>query len=68
LRLAAIEASLAGRQPTEEVWAEAAAECAAIEALDDIHASSAYRRRLAVVMARRALQAAGARALAARPH
>jgi carbon-monoxide dehydrogenase medium subunit len=68
LRLAAIEASLAGRQPTDEVWAEAAAECAAIEALDDIHASSAYRRRLAVVMARRALQAAGARALAARPH
>lgn len=68
LRLAAVEASLAGKMPADEVWADAAAACATIEPLDDIHASSAYRRRLAVVMAQRALQAAGARALAARPH
>jgi CO/xanthine dehydrogenase FAD-binding subunit len=53
-----------GKKPEAALWAEAAKACATIEALDDVHASSSYRRRLAVAMARRALQAAGERALA----
>jgi aerobic carbon-monoxide dehydrogenase medium subunit len=64
LRMSEIESGLAGNKATNELWAEAAKACAAIEALDDVHASSSYRRRLAVAMTRRALQAAGERALA----
>jgi carbon-monoxide dehydrogenase medium subunit len=65
LRVAEIESGIIGMKATPELWAEAAKACGKIDALDDVHASSAYRRRLAVTMARRALQAAGARALAA---
>jgi carbon-monoxide dehydrogenase medium subunit len=64
LRVTAIETALVGKKPDAALWAEAAKACATIEALDDVHASSSYRRRLAVAMARRALQAAGERALA----
>jgi aerobic carbon-monoxide dehydrogenase medium subunit len=64
LRMSEIEIGLVGNKATNELWAEAAKACGGIEALDDIHASSSYRRRLAVAMTRRALQAAGERALA----
>jgi CO/xanthine dehydrogenase FAD-binding subunit len=59
-----IETGLVGKKATTELWAEAAKACCSINTLDDVHASSAYRRRLAVAMARRALQTAGERALA----
>jgi carbon-monoxide dehydrogenase medium subunit len=62
-RMSEIEIALVGNKATKEVWAEAAKACGEIEALDDVHASSSYRRRLAVAMTRRALQAAGERAL-----
>jgi len=65
LRVAEIESGIIGMKATPELWAQAAKACDKIDALDDVHASSAYRRRLAVTMARRALQAAGARALVA---
>jgi aerobic carbon-monoxide dehydrogenase medium subunit len=64
LRVTGVETAVLGQKATIELWAEAAKACSTIEALDDVHASSAYRRRLAVAMARRALQAAGERALA----
>jgi carbon-monoxide dehydrogenase medium subunit len=62
-RMSEIEIALVGNKATTELWAEAAKACGGIEALDDVHASSSYRRRLAVAMTRRALQAAGERAL-----
>ena len=65
LRMKEIETGIVGKKATTELWAEAARACRSIDALDDVHASSSYRKRLAVAMARRALQAAGARALAA---
>jgi aerobic carbon-monoxide dehydrogenase medium subunit len=64
LRVTAIETGIIGKAPGAELFAEASKACSTIEALDDVHASSAYRRRLAVTMAKRALQAAGDRALA----
>lgn len=63
LRVTEIETEIVGEPATAELWAKAAKACANIEALDDIHASASYRRRLAVAMARRALQAAGERAV-----
>ncbi|MFQ5889982.1 MAG: FAD binding domain-containing protein [Gemmatimonadota bacterium] len=60
-------ASLAGELPTEERIADAARLAAScdIEPLEDIHASPAYRRRLAEVLTRRALTEAFARARSA---
>jgi carbon-monoxide dehydrogenase medium subunit len=65
LRLTSAEVGLKGQKAGDGVWRAAAATCASIEAVEDIHASSAYRRRLAVVMAHRALKAAGDRAVLA---
>jgi len=63
LRAAAAEALLAGAQPTAEAFVEAAAQVeSALEPLDDIHATAAYRRRVAGVLTRRALVIATARA------
>jgi aerobic carbon-monoxide dehydrogenase medium subunit len=64
LRMPEIENGLVGNKATHELWVEAAKGCGGIEALEDVHASSSYRRRLAVAMTRRALQAAGERAIA----
>jgi carbon-monoxide dehydrogenase medium subunit len=66
-RAEAAERLLAGRglgvEESEAAFAEAAAEVvAAIEPADDVHASSAYRRHLAGVMAVRALETALGRA------
>ncbi|MDR5698072.1 MAG: FAD binding domain-containing protein [Armatimonadota bacterium] len=58
-----IEGLLVGARPTEELWEVAAR--AAAEALqpdDDVHASGAYRRRAAAVLAARALRRAAQRA------
>ncbi|WP_108661277.1 FAD binding domain-containing protein [Acuticoccus kandeliae] len=61
VRLHAIEAALAGAHPRE---IEAAVSDAAdgLEPNDDMHASADYRRRLAPVLARRALERAAERA------
>jgi aerobic carbon-monoxide dehydrogenase medium subunit len=63
-RMHEIEVELVGKPAMSELWADVAKVCGQIEALDDIHASSHYRRRLAVAMVRRALQAAAERAFA----
>jgi carbon-monoxide dehydrogenase medium subunit len=57
LRATAAENLLTGASLTPALLADAAAAVAAATApVDDIHASAAYRRRMAQVMARRALQ------------
>ncbi|GAB6876543.1 FAD binding domain-containing protein [Thermaerobacter litoralis] len=57
------EACLAGRLPGEEAWREAAALVEdEIEPESDLHASAAYRRQLAGVLVRRALEQAARRA------
>jgi carbon-monoxide dehydrogenase medium subunit len=62
-RLAAAEAALTGRAPTEEACAAAAAAGApALNPTGDIHAPAAYRRRLGETLVRRALLLAASRA------
>jgi len=56
LRLARVEAALTGtRAQAELVGAELAAALAEVELLSDLHASAAYRRRAATVLAGRAI-------------
>lgn len=63
VRPRAVERGLVGRRPDEATFREAAEAAAAeLEPTSDGHASAAYRKRVAAVMARRALVEAGARA------
>ncbi len=65
VRIAAAEALLVGHRPTAASWAEAAATVAReVDPLEDNHATSAYRRHVAGVLTRRALEQASARAKA----
>jgi carbon-monoxide dehydrogenase medium subunit len=62
-RAEAVEKALTGKKSNEKLFAAAAKHAArGIEALGDLHASADYRREMAVVYARRALNAAWARA------
>jgi aerobic carbon-monoxide dehydrogenase medium subunit len=62
-RATAAEQTLAGKKPNPKLIAEAAAKVAdGVEPLADIHASAVYRRAAAAVYARRAIEAALARA------
>jgi len=54
-RLGTAEAALTGQKPTPEAVAAAAEHAREVPGLDDVHASAAYRQKLAVVMVRRAL-------------
>ena len=56
------EAVLVATTPSDESFDEAARICGEIEAMEDVHASSAYRRHLARVLTRRALGRAHRRA------
>ncbi len=62
VRLGDAEAMLLGQMPDDARIAAAAETASAVPGLDDVHASKEYRRKLAVVMTRRALLAARARA------
>lgn len=63
LRASRAEAFLVGREPGEEAWREAAALVEdEVEPESDLHASAAYRRQLAGVLVRRALEQAARRA------
>ena len=62
VRLTAAEDLLAGRNPTAEVIAEAAQLALDVPGIEDVHASPEYRRKLARVMARRAITDAVTRA------
>ena len=58
VRLAAAESALTGATAGDEVFRAAAEEFRAIDAMEDVHASSKYRQHLAAVLSRRALEAA----------
>ena len=60
-RCAAAEAAVTGSRGNS-AFQEAAATCREIDAMEDVHASSAYRRHLAEVLTQRALESALARA------
>jgi aerobic carbon-monoxide dehydrogenase medium subunit len=62
-RASEVEKALVGKKGSEKVFADAARLVAqGIEALSDLHASADYRREMAAVYARRALEKAFARA------
>ena len=61
LRCAAVEAAVTGSRGNS-AFQEAAATCRKIDAMEDVHASSAYRRHLAEVLTLRALESAWVRA------
>jgi CO/xanthine dehydrogenase FAD-binding subunit len=63
VRATEAETSLAGAEPTDEVFAEAAEQAGqSLSPPADVHGSSAYRRHLAVVLIRRTLKVAAQRA------
>lgn len=63
LRATEAETSLAGAEPTDEVFAEVAEQAAkSLSPPADVHGSSAYRRHLAAVLIRRTLKVAAQRA------
>ena len=61
VRVADAEASLTGAPGSGENFEAAAEMCRAIDTIDDIHAPASYRQHLAVVLSRRALEAAWSR-------
>ena len=66
VRLHDAEIALTGQLPSEAVFAAAAKSAETVAGIDDVHASAAYRQRLAVVYARRALIKAHDRTLQGR--
>ena len=62
VRLGAAEALLTGGVPTPDVLQAAAQEALDVPGMEDVHASAAYRRKIAAVVTRRALGLALARA------
>jgi len=62
VRLGAAEDILRGKAPDDATIAAAAETASSVPGLDDVHASKEYRRKLAVVMTRRALHQARDRA------
>jgi aerobic carbon-monoxide dehydrogenase medium subunit len=54
----AIEQGLIGQAPSKDLLDRLCESCRTLEATDDIHASTAYRQRLAVALSRRALDTA----------
>jgi carbon-monoxide dehydrogenase medium subunit len=61
IRASEVERAVVGGVPDDKRLREACASCRELEAIDDVHASSAFRQHLATVMARRALEQACAR-------
>jgi len=62
-RASAVEGALKGKTASPKLFAEAARQVAqGIDALSDIHASADYRKEMAAVYARRALEKASSRA------
>jgi len=57
-RVRALEQALTGQVASAALFREQAEACRSIDAMEDVHAPASYRQQLAVVMARRALDAA----------
>ncbi len=66
VRATELESALTGKAPDAASLRQACESCRSLDALDDVHASAAYRQHLAAVMARRALEKACARATGTR--
>ena len=67
VRLTSVETAAAGAKANDALVAAAVAAASGVSAQDDIHASAAYRQRIAGVMAERALRAAFERARVGSP-
>lgn len=61
VRMRELERALVGEKPSDALFREACEACRKIEALEDVHAPASYRRHLATVLSRRALEKAHAR-------
>jgi aerobic carbon-monoxide dehydrogenase medium subunit len=66
VRMKDVEKALAGQTASDALFREACELCRKIEALEDVHAPASYRRHLAAVLSRRALERAHARASGAK--
>jgi aerobic carbon-monoxide dehydrogenase medium subunit len=64
IRLTAAETALKGQKGDAGAFAKAAADCAGIPAIGDVHGSAEYRKKVAAAMVRRALADAYRRATA----
>jgi aerobic carbon-monoxide dehydrogenase medium subunit len=58
VRVTAAEKTLSGASPSAALFREAGELCRKLEVMEDVHVSAAYRRQLAAVLARRALEKA----------
>lgn len=58
VRIETAENILIDEQPSDGLFRNAAEHVSAVAGIDDVHASAAYRRKIAVVMVKRALQQA----------
>jgi len=61
VRVAELERAIVGQTAAPELFREASETCRAIDAMEDVHASSSYRQHLAVALTRRALETAHGR-------
>ncbi|MBC7781213.1 MAG: xanthine dehydrogenase family protein subunit M [Proteobacteria bacterium] len=62
VRVSAVEHALTGQTASAALFRDATEACRTLEAMEDVHAPASYRQQLAVVLARRALDAAHTRA------
>jgi aerobic carbon-monoxide dehydrogenase medium subunit len=62
VRMTQVEKALVGQKASDALFREACEACRKIEALEDVHAPASYRRHLAAVLSRRALEKAHERA------
>jgi len=58
IRVSAVERMLTGATPSANLFKEAGETCRKLEAMADVHVTAAYRRQLAAVLSRRALEKA----------
>ena len=61
VRMKEVERALVGQKASDALFREACEACRKIEALEDVHAPASYRRHLAAVLSRRALEKAHSR-------
>jgi carbon-monoxide dehydrogenase medium subunit len=58
VRASAVERTLVGARASAELFREAGEACRRLEVMEDVHVTAAYRRQLAAVLSRRALEKA----------
>jgi carbon-monoxide dehydrogenase medium subunit len=63
-----LEKALVGNGPSDQLLRDACETCRTYEAIEDVHAPASYRQQLAVVMSRRALEAARGRLASHKVH